>query len=98
MKPRFVCEYKRYRPLDSNAFCNSSHLYIQQLCYVWIRPDLDVPRGGQKVESGGQLLTVLTRTRAGGTRTRTEETKMAGAEPEFPSVPKEPQRDTRRDK
>ena len=32
------------------------------------------------------------------TRSRPEETKTAGAEPEFPSVPKEPQRDTRGDK
>ena len=36
-----------------------------RLCYVRIRPDLDVPREGRKVESGGQLSTVLTRTRAG---------------------------------
>ena len=45
-----------------------------KLCYVRIRPDLDVPREGREVESGGQLSTVLTRTRAGKTRTRPEET------------------------
>ena len=35
------------------------------MCYVRIRPDPDIPRGRQKVESGGQLSTVLTRTHAG---------------------------------
>ena len=67
-------------------------------CYVRIWPDLDVPKEGRKTESGGQLSTVLTRTCAGETRSRPEETKTAGAKPEFPSVPKEPQRETRRDK
>ena len=42
----------------------------------------------QEVESGGQLLTVHTRTCAGRMNTRTEETKTAGAEPEDPSVPR----------
>ena len=42
-------------------------------CYVWIRPDPDVPREVRKTESGGQLSTVLTRTRAGETRARQEE-------------------------
>ena len=62
--------------------------HIGDHCYIWIRPDPDVPRGGRKVESGGQLSTVLTRTRAGETRSRPEETKTAGAEPEILSVPK----------
>ena len=67
-------------------------------CYIQIRPDPDVLREETKTESGGQLLTAHTRTRAGETRSRPEETKTAGAKPEFLSVPKEPQRETRRDK
>jgi len=47
----------------------------------------------REVESGEQLLTVLTRTCARRYESRKEESKMAGAKPEFPSVPKEPQRD-----
>jgi len=43
-------------------------------------------------ESGGQLLTVLTRTRARDTGVKMRRTRMAGAESEIPSVPKEPQR------
>ena len=39
-----------------------------------LRSDPDVPRERQKDESGGQLLTVYTRTRAGSTRARPEET------------------------
>ena len=34
-------------------------------CYVRIRPDPDVPREDEKTESGGQLSTAHTRTRAG---------------------------------
>jgi len=49
--------------------------------------------GERKVESGEQLLTVLTRTRAGRYKSQKEESKTARAELEFPSVPKEPQRD-----
>ena len=40
-----------------------------------LRSDLDVPREEQEDESGGQLSTVLTRTRAGSTRVRPEETR-----------------------
>ena len=42
---------------------------------VYIDSDLDVPREEQEDESGGQLSTVLTRTRAGSTRVRPEETR-----------------------
>ena len=69
-----------------------------EACYIRIRPDLDVPREGRKVESGGQLLTVHTRTRAGRVSVRTEETKDGQSRAGDSERSKEPQRDTRRDK
>ena len=42
----------------------------------------------QKGESGRQLLTAHTRTCVGKYRSREEKTKMARAEPEFLSIPK----------
>ena len=64
-------------------------------CYVRIRPDPDVPRGRQKTESGGQLLTVLTRTRAGRANTRTEETGDGRSRAGGSERSKEPQTETR---
>ena len=66
-----------------------------EACYIRIRPDLDVPREGRKVESGGQLLTVHTRTCAGRASARTKEMKdsrsRAGGSKRF----EEPQTETR---
>ena len=64
-------------------------------CYVRIRPDPDIPREDEKTESGGQLLTAHTRTRAGRASARTEETKDGRSRARGSERSKEPQRDTR---
>ena len=58
-------------------------------CYVWIRPDPDVPRKGCKRLSPVDSYQLSSPEHMPGrTRSRQEETKMAGAEPEIPRVPK----------
>ena len=64
-------------------------------CYVRIRPDPDVPRGEMKTESGGQLLTAHTRTRAGRTSTRAEETGDGRSRAGGSERSEEPQTETR---
>ena len=55
----------RVKP-SSNFHCFPPTLTTNvYLCYVRIRPDPDVPREDEKIESGGQLSTVHTRTHAG---------------------------------
>ena len=49
----------------------------------------------EKVESGGQLSTVLTRTHAGGTRARQEETKDGRSRARGSERSEEPQTETR---
>ena len=65
------------------------------MCYVWIRPDPDVPREDEKTESGGQLSTVHTRTCAGETSSRTEETKDGRSRAGESERAEEPQTDMR---
>ena len=76
---------------------NPTHagIYSEESCYIRIQPDPDVPRRGQEVESGGQLSTVLTRTHAGGTRSRTEETKDGWSQAGGSKRSEEPQTETR---
>ena len=68
---------------------------ILEMCYVQIRPDPDVPREDKKTESGGQLSTVHTRTRAGETSSRTEETKDGRSRAGGSERSKEPQTEMR---
>ena len=62
-----------YCPVPCGIPQGSRISMFERACYVRIRPDPDVPREGRKTKSGGQLSTVLTRTRAGETRARQEE-------------------------
>ena len=55
----------------------------------------DVPREGRKTESGGQLLTVLTRMCAGETRARQEEIRDGRSRAGGSERSKEPQTETR---
>ena len=64
-------------------------------CYVRIRPDPDVPRRGQKIESSGQLSTVLTRTCAREMRVRQEETRDGRSWARGSERSEEPQTETR---
>ena len=73
----------------------SRHSITSRSCYVQIRPDPDVPREDEKTESGGQLLTAHTRTRAGRASARTEETKDGQSRAGGSERSEEPQRDTR---
>ena len=81
------------------GFTNSPSEF--QACMVFILLLRSDPTGsgrteeGRKGESGGQLLTVHHRTRAGGTSTRTEETGDGWSRAGGSERSEEPQRDTR---
>ena len=103
MPPRPSVKLKR-RPADGQVTCPNCDCVFnvrgfgrhkQACCYIWIRLDPDVPREERKTKSGGQLLTVHTRTRAGKTSTRTEETRDGWSQARASERSKEPQTETR---
>ena len=67
ISPAKFCPVSLGFPMTNCSLCWSKLVFEKVVeCYVRIRPDPDVPRERWKGESGGQLSTVHTRTRAGG--------------------------------
>ena len=81
--------------LKQQGDVSTLHQGFTRCCYVRIRPDPDVPRERRKGESGGQLLTVHTRTRAGKNEIKTRGDKDGRSRTGGSERSEEPQTETR---